>query len=58
MQQRSLGGARFKGVGAICGAMPISNIVLDNDYRAVAILFGANPCTKVCVVQFPSEICV
>nr|DAZ34980.1 MAG TPA: hypothetical protein [Caudoviricetes sp.] len=58
MQQRSLGGARFKGVGAICGAMPISNIVLDNDHRAVAILLRANTGAKVCVVQFRSEICV
>ena len=41
-----------------CGAMPVSHIVLDNDHRAIAVLLGANPRAKVCIVQFPSEICV
>lgn len=36
------------------GAMPVSNIILNNDHRAIAVLLGTNPRTKVCVVQFSS----
>ena len=33
-----------------CGAMPVSNIVLDDDHRTIAVLLGTNPRAKVCVV--------
>ena len=39
------------------GTVPVANIVLDNDHRTIAVLLGTNPRTKVCVVQFSSEIC-
>ena len=40
------------------GTVPVANIVLDNDHRAIAVLLGANPRAQVCVVQFSPEICV
>ena len=36
-----------------CGAMPISNIVLDNHYRTVPVLLGTNPSTQVCIYNSP-----
>ena len=38
-------------------AVPVAYIILDDDHRAIAVLFRANARTQVCIIQFSTKIC-